>query len=387
MSREIINPNIKRVILHIGLHKTGTTSIQSSFWESADILINHGVLYPTSCIPKSNSRSAQAHHNHFLHLLFKEDLTYYMRNLYLTPQQIDEERAINQAKLIQEFQNTTAHTIVISSENVSVFNRNELQHIYDFFMDNFDAVIDIYIYMRQPIEWTRSMLQQLIWQNHTYQSAWDHLKKRLFVNYTTVYDRCVDVFGTSHTHVCTYESLLHHQDGFFAGFCSDVGINISGITLPQYNMHSSATLFTINICDYINTHEPFHKNNILNPQRILGDKKSLRLISGPRFEMPAHLVIEANTIFAAYTHTLYEQFGIDYTTTKSTQALHDTSTHTLEPDFYSSLSQAYKHSNPIIRALMVRYMHHAIQHEKRLNDIDRQQFMQLIPQLEAIPNP
>lgn len=35
-----------KVVLHIGTHKTATTTIQDTFWENADLLAEHGMIYP-----------------------------------------------------------------------------------------------------------------------------------------------------------------------------------------------------------------------------------------------------------------------------------------------------------------------------------------------------
>lgn len=37
---------MSKVILHIGTHKTATTTIQDMFWTNADLLAQHGVIYP-----------------------------------------------------------------------------------------------------------------------------------------------------------------------------------------------------------------------------------------------------------------------------------------------------------------------------------------------------
>lgn len=37
---------MKKVIIHVGQYKTGTTSIQKFMWESRDSLLSHGILYP-----------------------------------------------------------------------------------------------------------------------------------------------------------------------------------------------------------------------------------------------------------------------------------------------------------------------------------------------------
>ena len=37
---------MSRVVLHIGTHKTATTTIQDTFWTNSELLARHGVVYP-----------------------------------------------------------------------------------------------------------------------------------------------------------------------------------------------------------------------------------------------------------------------------------------------------------------------------------------------------
>lgn len=37
---------MSKIVLHIGTHKTGTTTIQDTFWHNADVLAQHGLIYP-----------------------------------------------------------------------------------------------------------------------------------------------------------------------------------------------------------------------------------------------------------------------------------------------------------------------------------------------------
>lgn len=381
MSREILNPRIKRIILHIGLHKTGTSSIQLSFFRAADILKEHGVLYPTSWV-SPNPWTAQ--HNHFLYILFKEDLTYYMRNFGFSASQIEESRRAGEPKLMEELRTTEAHTVVISSENVSLFEDKDLQNIHTFFRTHFDAQIDVFIYTRHHIEWTRSMLQQLIRQQHTYQSAWRYINDHAAVVYTGIYQRCANIFGEQNIYLRTYENLIAHPKGIIAGFCDDIGIDINTEQLQKLTVNQSMTQFAIDLCDYINTHEPLNINNSINPKRKIGDVHPLSFIRGPRFEIPSSMMAPIESFFAAYVTTLYDQFGIDYRTSHKSSNT-DIPYFTLNDEFYQSLTKAYTAANNVIRDLIIRYLHHAIHNEARLRDGDKQLILQLIPNLEQIP--
>ena len=228
------------------------------------------------------------------------------------------------------------------------------------------------------------MLQQLVRQQHTYQSAWRYINDHAAVVYTSIYQRCVTIFGAHNTHLRTYENLVAHPKGIIAGFCSDIGIDIDTEQLPKFTINQSMTQFAIDICDYINTHEPLNTNDAINPKRKIGDNHPLTFIRGPRFEIPASMMTQIEDFFAAYIATLYEQFGIDYRTPRASSNT-DASYFTLNDEFYESLTKAYTASSSVIRSLIIGYLHHAIHHEVRLRDADRQLFLQLIPNLEQIP--
>ena len=51
---------MKKVILHIGYNKTGTTAIQNSFYYNRKSLVRDGLLYPYKC---SGRRKSPAHHS------------------------------------------------------------------------------------------------------------------------------------------------------------------------------------------------------------------------------------------------------------------------------------------------------------------------------------
>ena len=57
----------KKVILHIGYNKTGTTAVQNAFYYNRNILAKNGIYYPTKCRGK---RKSPAHHSLAESLLF-----------------------------------------------------------------------------------------------------------------------------------------------------------------------------------------------------------------------------------------------------------------------------------------------------------------------------
>lgn len=111
----------RKIFLHIGFGKTGTTSIQTYFSKKRADLLHQGFLYPETGI------SVGGHH--LLAPLGEENITGNTRNLY--------------DKLKQEISNNNAQKIIISSENY-VFARHsfikDLMHEFS----EFDVTIIFY---------------------------------------------------------------------------------------------------------------------------------------------------------------------------------------------------------------------------------------------------
>ena len=63
-----------RLIIHIGLHKTGTSSVQAFCNEHREFLISNSVLYPTTCLKKLRIKAietAEAGHREFQKILMR----------------------------------------------------------------------------------------------------------------------------------------------------------------------------------------------------------------------------------------------------------------------------------------------------------------------------
>ena len=60
-----LSEKVKRVVCHIGFHKTGSTTIQDASFYENQVLIDHGVFYPKNifpCYPRQHSELAQVLH-------------------------------------------------------------------------------------------------------------------------------------------------------------------------------------------------------------------------------------------------------------------------------------------------------------------------------------
>lgn len=93
-----------RVVAHIGLHKTGTTSIQLSLAENRDLLLERGILYP-----RAGSVEAGGH----LNLVWEGTASW---------KYVKDAGGIDD--LISEARTSTAETILISAESLSGYSKH-----------------------------------------------------------------------------------------------------------------------------------------------------------------------------------------------------------------------------------------------------------------------
>lgn len=110
----------KKLIIHIGPHKTGTTALQYFLFKKQDALKKAGVLYPSTDL-----RDWQAHHRLAMALKGRED-----RKNGDRP-----DRDLETAWIAAEARQSSAGTIVISSEEFFSTKTENIKYLADKFSD------------------------------------------------------------------------------------------------------------------------------------------------------------------------------------------------------------------------------------------------------------
>ena len=129
----------KKLLLHIGQHKTGTSSIQKFFDAAGDKLAAHGIIYPKA---GRNGVLGDAPGHHALARAF-----YDRHHRGELP-----EVAAMVASVRKEFELSGGHTLVISAEDIYACPRPQV--VFDYFPD-FDT--EIYVSLRPQHEMIGAM--------------------------------------------------------------------------------------------------------------------------------------------------------------------------------------------------------------------------------------
>jgi hypothetical protein len=120
---------MKTIYLHVGYHKTGTTSIQVALYRNREKLKELGFLYPVECCP-----TFAVHGQHVLPWLFTTKTNYIpsLRGKKFV-ENSDKELYIN--KLKSEIENSGCQNIIISSEEFDMLTQVELADFNSHFQE------------------------------------------------------------------------------------------------------------------------------------------------------------------------------------------------------------------------------------------------------------
>ncbi len=204
----------------MGLHKTGSSSIQQTSHKNSDLLKNNGLLYPEL----NNSNHSVAFYSKFSN----KRLTYHIntrQNL-----KIEDINKINKecfSRLSKEINETDCDKVLISGEDISVLTEEELCSLKGWFESNIiaDLEFEIIVYIRNPIDWTSSNIQELV-KNGI---------KNIHQAHELGYLQCIkekvlmlsNVFGNEKIKTLIFEDECKKEGGLITSFYSHLGIDKS----------------------------------------------------------------------------------------------------------------------------------------------------------------
>jgi hypothetical protein len=291
--------SIEKVVIHAGLHKTATSTIQRGLNSVAQSLEAAGYLYV------ENFRAANAftlfslfydptnHYDYFVNNGFNRDS--------IKKFQIDSLR-----ELITAIRRTQAHTWVVSEEHLCCLSLEGIHGLSEFLRKLLPtAEIEIVFSVRNPVSYLESEIAEwVVGQRMLLNSAFqlEFLEARPSL-YQQRIQGWLTVFEEKRVSVFKFEDSVKHRNGPYGNFVA----NVLGVTSkelvdqPVDKINEGRSLQALSIISYVNEKIPFIKNNVLNPQRSLGDIAPLASISGDKFHFNCD---QAERIFQKYGQDL-----------------------------------------------------------------------------------
>ena len=233
----------KKIYLHIGFHKTASSTIQHCMAMNRDELSRQGYLYPFSGIVWK-----VAHHNIVFQL--RDDQRY-------SPE------VGGISDLVQEISESEASSVIVSSEDFSFCDGAEIKEIYRI-LDKLGSV-KIVVYIRRQDKWLQSRYAQITKSGYFREDFAASLAEGLdAANFYQRLEPWAEVVQPQNVIVRVLEKQQLVSGNVCIDFLDACGIqDVANIKFPQ-DQNISPSIKTLNTVRYV--------SDILKENRIFGEK-------------------------------------------------------------------------------------------------------------------
>ncbi len=301
---------ISEIFLHVGIPKTGTTSIQRTLFSkmNSEFLEDNDYLYP---------KHWPENHSIFILNNFSDHPEKLIENINKR-YGIEEIKKINEEsfyRLEKEIKKTTCSKLIISGEGISNLTMDNLLNLQNYFLTicGKQVKFNIIIFVRNPISLAVSFIQQLVKVSLTEQLA---LKGEIIQSkdrYQTKIEKFTKVFGSESVKVYSFEEAIKHKFGPVGYFLALLNVNNDAISRFHYRKSNVGfSMFAIKFLSYVNMKMPPVIDGKLQKNRTRRDFMSVLNVHGSKYDIShtdkkAIIEVSQNDV-----NWLRKIFGIDY---------------------------------------------------------------------------
>ena len=271
---------MKEVILHIGLHKTGSTSIQKALkGYNKDGVKAIGFEEENHSIP--------------MYTIFSENRSDYhiWTNAGANKDQVNQRRETYLKILTDHINDKNNEKLIISGEDISVLSAKEKHKLIKFFT-KLDISIKVIAYVRSPIDWSASVFQQMAKDGHP-------PKGKIATNYKHSLKPFLEILGKNNILVFPFNDVQKKYSSIINHFSDVLKIKLPDIN----NENESLTEFQLALVCSLNSIK-LQTNG--NPHRYRIRKKLVDIIREYRCEGLASKKLDKK-YFVPFLHEMVEK--------------------------------------------------------------------------------
>lgn len=295
----------KRLILHAGLPKTATTSIQNAIFRCREILFAEtGIYYPGTA----------PNHTNDLCTAFLDDPRSHISNKMAGLTDLDQLKSIAaniRSSFEAEIAKSAPETILFSAEGFSNLSHSELGKFRDWALNLADEISVIYI-VRNPLRYVTSVVQQHLKGGEVLE---DMYQNPPMPNCKGRINNAIAAFGREAVSVHTFEDMVKCPDGVTGFFLDKIGAPKSkaneAILKAQTFENESLSHEAALILSSLNRQRPAFVNGQRGERRTLSELGLIQNIKGRKFYLPDDVRKNVVDLSMADIAWLEENFGID----------------------------------------------------------------------------
>ncbi len=293
-------------MLHIGLHKTGTSTIQSVLYANREHLLRQeGVLYPSLAPNLSTS----------LGTVFRDDPRRQTANRIrgFTDEEIAAHQKHYLGSLDAEISSVEWETLLLSAEGVSNLSKTELASLREWGESHHASEWTVLVCVRHPVDWARSVIQQLLKRGDTLGQL--YAEPRL-PDYRGRISTSMSVFGRENVRVYDFRAATESEGGIVGTFAEQVGLSAPSRDLlasQAVRVNESLSSEAARILDSLNRQRPMFAGDVRATRRA-GPGHELAYLSrieGRKFDVPDSVKEAIRARSREDVAWLNETFGLD----------------------------------------------------------------------------
>ncbi|WP_022697305.1 hypothetical protein [Euryhalocaulis caribicus] len=267
---------MSHLYLHIGMNKTGSTSIQRTLQRNAGALADAGFHYYDDA----------SNHTYLIQYLFKEK-KHHIRSMKAQgvkdPVEIDRKFEKDIARFEAFLEKHRNGNVILSGEAISRLAASEVQALKAWFSKRFDQ-IDVIVYLRPPRSAIASMAQQRIKGGQPFSKIFEIFGRVNVLPYREAIEPWLDCFGSKNLHVRTFARDKLVNGDVVEDFFAAIGLSeATRESLRIYRLNESLSLTGVKLLSSMNEEFWRHDHRFgLHPQLF----KPLQDIAGPKFGLP-----------------------------------------------------------------------------------------------------
>jgi len=299
---------VSEIILHVGLHKTGTSSIQETLFlnENNKILKNHGFLYPKNWVPN---------HSIPVYSAFCDNPEKYHANIKLgyNLSEIEEINKNYLIKLEKEIKENKLSKLIISGEDISLLSIKNLYALKEYLKSISKSKIKIIFHVRNSLSLSISTIQEKIKSGEVYKSAFLKVNDKIKNIFKNDISKFSQVFGEKSINIFSFEDVIKHEFGPVGHFLSIVGFENE--IIKEFNIvrsNESISLIGGDMLSFINERASMFVDGKLNKNRTNGDFLFFLKINGIKYDISYNDKLKLLENSQEDVKWLKENWGIDY---------------------------------------------------------------------------
>lgn len=238
----------RKIVLHTGLPKTGTSTIQNVFYENRDFLLQQeGVLYP-SLLPNLSTP---------LHTIFSANPQNQNVNKVsgFTTEELAARRQNYLDRLDAEISLREWNTLLLSAEGLSNLSVPDMTKLREW-GEKYALEWIVLVCVRHPVDYVRSVIQQSLKNGETLQDLYENLPTP---RYSIRIANAMSMFGQENVKVFDFDTAAKNDGGIVGTFARQVGLTTPScefLASQAVRTNESLSLEATQILDSLNRQRP-----------------------------------------------------------------------------------------------------------------------------------